>query len=193
MNYDRMAQEYLEEVGRLNRRLDQLREEARLRRESDLWQRVGQLMEIRDDLRVTAHVLQRKVMEYGAPIPWKRIVAELGNHWTVGKARYAYSRVCALCFAPRKRKGECHGLYCKTMPLPWNLPGLREKGERGGLPAGGMSLSDPPAAACGGRDAPPHPGAEPHPRTAAGTSGVKAGVCPPAGPQGRDGLPAEGG
>ena len=25
MNYDRMAQEYLEEVGRLNRRLDQLR------------------------------------------------------------------------------------------------------------------------------------------------------------------------
>ena len=37
MNYDRMAQEYLEEVGRLNRRLDQLRKEARLRRESDLW------------------------------------------------------------------------------------------------------------------------------------------------------------
>ena len=28
MNYDRMAQEYLEEVGRLNRRLDQLRKEA---------------------------------------------------------------------------------------------------------------------------------------------------------------------
>ena len=28
--------------------------------ESDLWQRVGQLMEIRDDLRVTAHVLQRR-------------------------------------------------------------------------------------------------------------------------------------
>ena len=63
------------------------------------------------------------------PTLWKRIVAELGNHWTVGKARYAYSRVCALCFAPRKRKGECHGLYCKTMPLPWNLPGLQEKGE----------------------------------------------------------------
>ena len=60
MNYDRMAQEYLEEVGRLNRRLDQLRKEARLRRESDLWQRVGQLMEIRDDLHVTAHVLQRR-------------------------------------------------------------------------------------------------------------------------------------
>ena len=60
MDYDRMAQEYLEEVGRLNRRLDQLRKEARLRRESDLWQRVGQLMEIRDDLRVTAHVLQRR-------------------------------------------------------------------------------------------------------------------------------------
>ena len=76
-----------------------------------------------------ARLIARKVMEYGAPIPWKRIVAELGNHWTVGKARYAYSRVCALCFAPRKRKGECHGLYCKTMPLPWNLPGLQEKGE----------------------------------------------------------------
>ena len=60
MNYDRMAQEYLEEVGRLNRRLDQLRKEARLQRESDLWQRVGQLMEIRDDLRVTAHVFQRR-------------------------------------------------------------------------------------------------------------------------------------
>ena len=60
MDYGRMAQEYLEEVGRLNRRLDQLREEARLRRESDLWQRVGQLMEIRDGLRVTAHVLQRR-------------------------------------------------------------------------------------------------------------------------------------
>lgn len=60
MDYGRMAQEYLEEVGRLNRRLDQLREEARLRRESDLWQRVGQLMEIRDDLCVTAHVLQRR-------------------------------------------------------------------------------------------------------------------------------------
>ena len=60
MDYDRMAQEYLEEVGRLNRRLDQLRKEARLRRESDLWQRVGQLMEIRDDLRVTAHVLRRR-------------------------------------------------------------------------------------------------------------------------------------
>ena len=60
MNYDRMAQEYLEEVGRLNRRLDQLRKEARLRRESDLRQRVGQLMEIREDLPVTAHVLQRR-------------------------------------------------------------------------------------------------------------------------------------
>ena len=60
MDYDRMAQEYLEEVGRLNRRLDQLRKEARLRRESDLWQRVGQLMEIRDDLRATPHVLQRR-------------------------------------------------------------------------------------------------------------------------------------
>ena len=62
MDYGRMAQEYLEEVGRLNRRLDQLRKEARLRRESDLWQRVGQLMEIRDDLRVTAHVLQRRAV-----------------------------------------------------------------------------------------------------------------------------------
>ena len=51
-----------------------------------------------------ARLIARKVMEYGAPIPWKRIVAELGNRWTVGKARYAYSRVCALCFAPREEE-----------------------------------------------------------------------------------------
>ena len=41
----------------------------------------------------------QKVLEHGAPIPWKQIVAELGHRWTVGKARYAYARVCALCFA----------------------------------------------------------------------------------------------
>lgn len=43
-------------------------------------------------------IIAHKVLEHGAPIPWKEIVAELGYHWTVGKARYAYSRVCRLCF-----------------------------------------------------------------------------------------------
>lgn len=43
--------------------------------------------------------MAQKVLEHGAPIPWKQIVAELGHRWTVGKARYAYARVCALCFA----------------------------------------------------------------------------------------------
>lgn len=43
-------------------------------------------------------LIAQKVLEHGAPIPWKQIVAELGYRWTVGKARYAYSRVCALCF-----------------------------------------------------------------------------------------------
>ena len=48
-------------------------------------------------------MVAQKVLEHGAPIPWKQIVAELGYRWTVGKARYAYSRVCALCFSPRER------------------------------------------------------------------------------------------
>ena len=48
-------------------------------------------------------LIARKVLEYGAPIPWKQIVAELGYRWTVGKARYAYSRVCALCFSAQER------------------------------------------------------------------------------------------
>ena len=52
-------------------------------------------------------LIARKVLEYGAPIPWKQIVAELGYRWTVGKARYAYSRVCRRCF-PREG-GEPHG------------------------------------------------------------------------------------
>ena len=46
-----------------------------------------------------ARLVAQKVLEYGAPIPWVQIVAELGHRWTVGKARYAYARVCALCFA----------------------------------------------------------------------------------------------
>ena len=50
-----------------------------------------------------ARLVAQKVLEHGTPIPWKRIVAELGYRWTVGKARYAYSRVCALCFSPRER------------------------------------------------------------------------------------------
>lgn len=45
-----------------------------------------------------ARMIARKVLERGAPIPWKEIVAELGYRWTVGSARYAYSRVCKLCF-----------------------------------------------------------------------------------------------
>ena len=60
MNYQQMACEYLEEVARLDRRLEQLRRENRRHRDSDLWVRIGTLMEIRDDLRVTAHVLQRR-------------------------------------------------------------------------------------------------------------------------------------
>ena len=39
-----------------------------------------------------ARLVAQKVLEHGTPIPWKRIVAELGYRWTVGKARYAYSR-----------------------------------------------------------------------------------------------------
>lgn len=60
MDYERMAREYLAEVERIDRRLEQLRQLWRLRREADLWERIGKLMEIRDDLRVTAHVLQRR-------------------------------------------------------------------------------------------------------------------------------------
>ena len=60
MNYQQMVCEYLEEVARLDRRLEQLQRENRRHREPDLWVRIGTLMEIRDDLRVTAHVLQRR-------------------------------------------------------------------------------------------------------------------------------------
>ena len=59
MDYKRMASEYLEEVARIDRRLEQLRRENRAHREADLWVRMGALMEIRDDLQATAHVLQR--------------------------------------------------------------------------------------------------------------------------------------
>ena len=62
MDYKRMASEYLEEVARIDRRLEQLRRENRAHREADLWVRMGALMEIRDDLQATAHVLQRRVV-----------------------------------------------------------------------------------------------------------------------------------
>lgn len=60
MDYKRMASEYLEEVARIDRRLEQLRRENRAHREADLWVRMGALMEIRDDLQAMAHVLQRR-------------------------------------------------------------------------------------------------------------------------------------
>ena len=60
MDYKRMASEYLEEVARIDRRLEQLRRENRAHREADLWVRMGALMEIRDALQATAHVLQRR-------------------------------------------------------------------------------------------------------------------------------------
>lgn len=60
MDYKRMASEYLEEVARIDRRLEQLRRENRAHREADLWVRMGALMEIRDDLQATAHALQRR-------------------------------------------------------------------------------------------------------------------------------------
>ena len=60
MDYKRMASEYLEEVARIDRRLEQLRRENRAHREADLWVRMGALMEIRDDLQAPAHVLQRR-------------------------------------------------------------------------------------------------------------------------------------
>lgn len=62
MDYKRMASEYLEEVARIDRRLEQLRRENRAHREADLWVRMGALMEIRDDLQATAHVLQRRAV-----------------------------------------------------------------------------------------------------------------------------------
>lgn len=63
MDYERMAREYLEEAENIDRRLAQLRQACRLHRETDLWERIGKLMEIRDDLRVTGHVLQRRSLQ----------------------------------------------------------------------------------------------------------------------------------
>ena len=60
MEYELMAKAYLEEVARLDRRIAQLRRQSRTHREGDLWPRIGRLLEIRDALRVTAHVLQRR-------------------------------------------------------------------------------------------------------------------------------------
>lgn len=59
LEYERMAREYLEEVKRIVG-LEQLRQANDAHREADLWVRIGALMEIRDDLQVTAHVLQRR-------------------------------------------------------------------------------------------------------------------------------------
>lgn len=33
------------------------------------------------------------VMEYGTPIPWNQIAAELGHRYTAGKARYWYNKI----------------------------------------------------------------------------------------------------
>ena len=60
MNYQQMAREYLEAAARLDRRLEQLRPGHRPHREPDLWVRIGTLLEIRDELPVTAHGLQRR-------------------------------------------------------------------------------------------------------------------------------------
>ena len=64
MDYKRMASEYLEEVARIDRRLEQLRRENRAHREADLWVRMGALMEIRADLLATAHGLQRRAASW---------------------------------------------------------------------------------------------------------------------------------
>lgn len=63
MDYNRMAEEYLDAVARIDRRLEQLRKANHVHRDPDLWVRMGALMEIRDDLRVTAHVLQRRAVQ----------------------------------------------------------------------------------------------------------------------------------
>ena len=60
VDYLRIAGEYLEAVDRIDRRLAQLRRENRARRQADLWECMGHLMEVRDDLRATAHALQRR-------------------------------------------------------------------------------------------------------------------------------------
>ena len=60
MDYGRMAGEYLEEAERIDQRLQQLRQLCREHREADLWIRIGGLMEVRDDLRVMGHLLQRR-------------------------------------------------------------------------------------------------------------------------------------
>ena len=60
MDYKRMASEYLEEVARIHRRLEQLRRENRDHREADPSVRMRAMKEIRDDLQATAHVLQRR-------------------------------------------------------------------------------------------------------------------------------------
>ncbi len=63
MDYETMARDYLAEVERIDRRIDLLRRQGRDHRQADLWERIGHLREIRDDLRVTAHVLQRRAAQ----------------------------------------------------------------------------------------------------------------------------------
>lgn len=66
MDYQRMANEYLEEAARLDRRLEQLRRTGS-HWQQDLCTRMGHLMEVRDDLRVTGHLLQRRAQQAQPP------------------------------------------------------------------------------------------------------------------------------
>ena len=78
MDYGRMAQEYLEEVGRLNRRLDQLREEARLRRESDLWQREAEENGLQTELELQNAVQSPKQIRKTCRREVRRVCNALG-------------------------------------------------------------------------------------------------------------------
>ena len=87
-----------EELALLSRRPQQAQRAEKLRR---ALREAQALVEGLPDPR--ARVIAGKVLEHGAPIPWKEIVAELGYRWTVGKARYCYQRVCGLCFPEEGR------------------------------------------------------------------------------------------
>ena len=89
-----------EELSALKAVSGQEEQVLRLRR---LWEEAQALPRRLPDPK--ARMVAQKVLEHGAPIPWKQIVAELGYRWTVGKARYAYSRVCGLCF-PEEDAGK---------------------------------------------------------------------------------------
>lgn len=104
-----MTRREFEQAADLREELAQVRgrpgEEARVRRLQIALEEAQALPKRLPDPK--ARLIAGKVLEHGAPIPWKQIVAELGYRWTVGKARYAYSRVCALCFS--EEGGEDHG------------------------------------------------------------------------------------